>query len=486
MGFEICELRDGAAPASKEPEHIFMIKSVAWLLLIGCWGISAAAQAESPRASDAGAQSDHVSPPPVAKDPQDDVAPVPAAQETEEVDATASDAPQDEPPSSQAQPHAADDGSAQQPALLPSGTNAAAPLGATLQPRPSLEGHFAGFAQADFALQLQNEKRDRYHSSFRPREAELDMFAGYGDVGAARVDLNVIADQLSASSLSAASLVDSLVEQAWAEWTPSRYTLRLGRMDAPFGLEKLDAPERTMLTRAAVSRLASPDLLTAVVGGVEVTDAVDVQLLVANGWDRAIDNNRSKSLGLVVPHRLGPYEGNLGFLAGVERRFVNDWRFLVDYSGELQLAPMWSVAGELLWGAEQGLELLPRQGLIDPNGLATWYGGILEARFDGGSRFSFGKLRAAARIEYLHDGSLLLNIGPTPLGQRLSTLVGAGVAARYTLVRGLEVGLEYRSDFSRRDLPGMSLRNFDAFPGFWNLGKWFVTQEARVAFVALF
>ncbi|MEE8410366.1 MAG: hypothetical protein V3T05_12220, partial [Myxococcota bacterium] len=133
-------------------------------------------------------------------------------------------------------------------AILPQGTNDAVPIGGgtSVADIAGFEVGFSGFLQVEGALSIFDNKH--YEVTFLPREIELDLSAKHDAGATLRLDFNLISRPGAQSSSSGlereVDLIDKLVEQAYVEWSSRGFTLRGGKMNAPFGGEPLDAHER--------------------------------------------------------------------------------------------------------------------------------------------------------------------------------------------------------------------------------------------------
>ena len=339
------------------------------------------------------------------------------------------------------------------------------------------------------------EDRPAYKLTFLPREIELDLTARPSDTVTLRIDLNFQngSEPLAFNTLIQQEVFELLVEQAYAEWSFGRYKLRGGKFDAPFGIEPLDAVDRVTLTRSNLSALAAPDLLTGAAGFASLMPEVDAYVLAVNGWDLSVDSNRSKTLGGGLPHRFGArsdggsmYRGNLSALVGVEKVGVNELRWVIDYSGQLQIADTLRLLGEVVYGWEDG-EGYTKQGLkaseVGRKLPGVWYGGQLSLVYEGDERggSTWDRLSGELRLELLRDPDLTQLVLRLPNFPDMTTLVGASVALRYELARGIEAAFEYRSDFERGDVENVSVqRNYSS------IFKWFITQQWLFGVVGYF
>jgi hypothetical protein len=402
----------------------------------------------------------------------------------------------------------------------PAGTGVIIPIrGAAALPGQTVLG-LSAFVIGELAWVVYDGDEGGYDTTFRAREAEIDAEARFGDSGRMRLDLHVITEQLYAASLFSplgSTLSDRLIEQAFVEVTPGPFTLRAGRMVAPLSYEPVDAVDRVTLSRGHLATLFAPTYLTGVHLGADLSEWVDVFVLAANGWERSVDNNKRKSLGLALPHQVAIYRGQLGFFFGDERDATSTLgslggatperksslelladgdtdellgRAIVDYWGEVQLPFGLTVALEMLRGQEYGLGYDTEAQRLDPTQSAIWYGTSVWLVVDGkGTRLdTLAPWRAALRVEYLRDKDLSRHIPNAPNLPLLTTLVSPAAALRYDFAAGLSAALEYKVGFARADVAGVSVQrngdSEDVFPRFWNLRNWFVTQEVLLALVA--
>ncbi|MBI5508968.1 MAG: outer membrane beta-barrel protein [Deltaproteobacteria bacterium] len=394
-------------------------------------------------------------------------------------------------------------GAALPPGLLPEGTNPAAPILADPTPpaasAPAAAGlrfWLAGFADVGLNVTVFDSKNfENYDTTFLPRQVEVDLGAGWKDAGGARLDLNVLTSPES-RPISVVSppldrdLMDALVEQALVEWRPFALTLRAGKMNRPHMNEPLDPVDRVSLSRSSLTVLALPDSLTGVYLGYEPLAMLEIYALVANGWNTTVEaQNRSKAAGGGVAHRFGElahghwlYSGNLSCVIGAERPFVNDLRWVLDYSGKIGVADEFDLALEAVYGQEQN-QGYSAEGIKDGDSAAVWYGGTLAAsyRADAASGLLAGS-SADLRLEYLHDPDLLLDLPREGSLPYLTTLVGVSATLRYALTPGIEVGAEYRADFERGDVDKVSVQRNKSD----NIFTWYITQEMMLELIGRF
>ena len=63
----------------------------------------------------------------------------------------------------------------------------------------------------------------------------------------------------------------------------------------------------------------------------------------------------------------------------------------------------------------------------------------------------------------------------------MTTLLGVTATARYELCTGIDDAIEYRVDFERADVKGVSVRR-----DVGNIFEWFITQEVVVGLLGYF
>src|SRR5882672_11840448 len=84
-------------------------------------------------------------------------------------------------------------------------------------------------------------------------------------------------------------------------WTPAKVSalsLSFGRFDAPVGFERDDEPLNLVPTSSFTFETARPAKFTGLMARYTLNPKISVLGVVANGWDREIDNNSGKTAGL--------------------------------------------------------------------------------------------------------------------------------------------------------------------------------------------
>jgi hypothetical protein len=126
------------------------------------------------------------------------------------------------------------------------------------------------------------------------------------------------------------SLGLAYVKQAFASWKPggagSAVQLDLGKFDTPYGAEVAESQYNINYTRGVLYWLGQPAYHTGLRVGIDASRNFNLKILAVNGWNRSVDNNLGKSLGLQgtlrLPKQSAPDEDmltlSLGYLVGPE------------------------------------------------------------------------------------------------------------------------------------------------------------------------
>ena len=244
------------------------------------------------------------------------------------------------------------------------------------------------------------------------------------------------------------------VKQAFASWKPlgkgSKVTLDLGKYDQPFGSEVADSQYDVNYTRSALYWLAQPLFFTGLRADLAISEAVDLKLVAANGWNNAVDNDQGKTFGGQLNVKpIDTLVVSLGYVAGPEQAdFVPGaaatatepatppasvpganahLRHLVDLIAD------WSVTAEMraLLNADFGHESFGATS-------ASWYGANLALRWAPASIFSLGM-----RGEYYVDAD-----GFTTGNGQKTALAGGTITLGVTPTPNLVVKLDQRVDFA--------------------------------------
>jgi len=187
------------------------------------------------------------------------------------------------------------------------------------------------------------------------------------------------------------------VRQAYATVKPAdKLTLDAGKFDQPFGSEVPDSQLNMEYTRSMLFNLNQPVFFTGLRLDYAPVDAFDAKLILANGWNNTIDNNRSKTIAAqVMVKPADQFILYLGYAGGPEQTdFVagvtppagstapgtpasdvpdanSHWRHLVDLVADIN--PTKEL--RFLLNGDYDTED------FGPAGTATWYGANLAIRY---------------------------------------------------------------------------------------------------------
>jgi putative OmpL-like beta-barrel porin-2 len=181
--------------------------------------------------------------------------------------------------------------------------------------------------------------------------------------------------------------IDNLI----VSWTPhaaTRWTLALGRFDAPIGFERDDEPLNFLPTTSFNFEFARPAKVTGAIARFTASPRVELAAGAVNGWNVTVDNNRGKS-ALLRAQWLPRERLALG-VTGVygPERDSSDAHQRSLLSGDLTLD-----AGGLIVGAEASLG----RERDEPQDV-TWAGAAVTAFVRLGP-----SLGVAARYDHLED-----------------------------------------------------------------------------------
>jgi len=125
--------------------------------------------------------------------------------------------------------------------------------------------------------------------------------------------------------------------------------------------------------------------------------------MVVNGWDVAVDNNKSKSIGAQLAIKpIDPVAFYVNYIGGPENSDDNsNLRHVVDLIGTVTVNPMLSLGVNADFGRENGTSI------VTPGGNATWNGFAGYAKISTAGPFMLG-LRAET---FKDNGGTRLGIG---------------------------------------------------------------------------
>jgi Putative beta-barrel porin-2, OmpL-like. bbp2 len=239
------------------------------------------------------------------------------------------------------------------------------------------------------------------------------------------------------------------VRQAYATLKPmDKLTLDFGKFDQPYGSEVPDAQLNMEYTRSLLFFENQPVFFTGLRVDYAASDMFDAKLIVANGWNQTIANNRSKTFGVQVMvkpidpliiylgYAGGPQEAD--FAGGNDVPGANDhWRHIVDLVLDINPTKQFRI---LVNGDYDTEDHVAADGHA-----AIWYGANVALHYQVTDPFQI-----TLRGEYLHDEhGDIVGVGPdttntsTPPG---TNVFSGTLTLGYVIASHLSLMLDNRLD----------------------------------------
>ncbi len=276
------------------------------------------------------------------------------------------------------------------------------------------------------------------------------------------------------------------VKQAFASYSPvAGLTLDLGKFDTIYGAEVADSQFDMNYTRGVLYWLGQPLFHTGLRVEYQATKELAGTLLIVNGWNNSVDNNAGKSFGLQGKYasRDDKVSVALGYLGGPEHddttvltcepgfelnpasgcqakagalggvfpvdRADSDtkgWRHFVDLVVGLNPSKDFAVLANLSYGMDHTRNPNPKES--NKFVAATWWGGMLGARYD------LGKFGVGARGEYFadKDGFAIPRAKGSSLTADGASLMTGTLTLDADLTPGVVLKLDNRFDWADRKL----------------------------------
>jgi len=247
-----------------------------------------------------------------------------------------------------------------------------------------------------------------------------------GDAGF-RIDLTAgtFAGATQSAGLSLGDNAD--LQQAFASYiAPLGTGLRfdVGKFVTHMGYELIEGYDgyNDNYSRSLLFNFAIPLTHTGVKASYSPSSKVALMAMVVNGWDDAIDNNASKSVGAQLMLKpIDPVAIYVNYIGGPENADDNhSIRHVVDLVGTLTVNPTLSLGVNADFGTESGTSL------VTPGDDASWNGVAGYAKFSTTSPFSL-----ALRAETFKDN------GGTRLG------IGEARVTEFTVTPALKFGSNF-------------------------------------------
>jgi hypothetical protein len=251
---------------------------------------------------------------------------------------------------------------------------------------------------------------DNRANTFSVDLAELVVQKAVAKSGDAGFRIDLVAGTFAGLEQSAGlSLGDNAdLQQAFASYiAPLGTGLRfdVGKFVTHMGYELIEGYDgyNDNYSRSLLFNYAIPLTHTGVKASYSPSSKVSLMAMVVNGWDDAIDNNASKSVGAqLVLKPVDPVALYVNYIGGPETADDNhSIRQVIDLVGTLTVSPMFSLGVNADFGTESGTSL------VKPGDDATWNGVAGYAKISTSTPFSLG-LRAET---FKDNGGTRLGIG---------------------------------------------------------------------------
>jgi hypothetical protein len=211
------------------------------------------------------------------------------------------------------------------------------------------------------------------------------------------------------------------LQQAFVSWiAPVGNGLRLdvGKFMTHMGYELVEGFDgyNDHYSRSILFGYAIPVGHTGLKLSYPISDTLSAMLMVANGWDLAIDNNTGKTIGAQVIAKAGPATLYFNAIAGPEQADNNDaWRVVGDFVASASF-------GQLTVGlnADYGFE---QEAVNEGEDSAAWYGAALYGKYALNDSWDL-----AGRAEYFDDPDDFRGITTSVFGATVTPSFKAGDA----------------------------------------------------------
>ena len=156
---------------------------------------------------------------------------------------------------------------------------------------------------------------DAVRNSFLLHAAHLAVAHSFNDEVSATVEIDAGSDAaLTASSPFGGSLFD--VQEAYATYKPSEFSLTAGKFVTYAGIEVIEGPLNPTLTRGYLYGMAEAFTHTGLKAGYTSDGGVSIGVGIVNGWDNMVDENDWKTfiwrLGYSSDTFFGGFSGSYG------------------------------------------------------------------------------------------------------------------------------------------------------------------------------
>ncbi len=240
------------------------------------------------------------------------------------------------------------------------------------------------------------------------------------------------------------------VRQAYATVKPAdKWTLDVGKFDQPFGSEVPDSQLNMEYTRSLLFNLNQPVFFTGLRLDYAPIDMIDAKIILANGWNNTIDNNRGKTIAaqlMVKPADAAIFY--IGYAGGPEQTDFaggNDvpdanshWRHLIDFVADI------NPTKELRFLVNGDYDTEDFGGFNE-----SWYGANIAIRYLVADPFQI-----TLRGEYFHDehGDIVALPATGPAAGPAVNVESATLTLQYVIASHFTLMLDNRIDVADQTL----------------------------------
>lgn len=208
--------------------------------------------------------------------------------------------------------------------------------------------------------------------------------------------------------------------------------IRFGKFVTSHGAEVIEALDNPNFSRSLLFNYAIPFTHTGIVIGYPITEQLNINLHIVNGWDNTEDNNKSKTFGLNATY--SPSESfslTTNLMYGPEKNNNNsDNRFLIDIVTTFKPSKNLSFILNGDYGNEKASDINGKD--------ADWKGFSGIVKYDFSDNFSL-----AIRGEYFKDTDGVR----TGVSQEVKEFT---ITPEFRLKSGIVIRPEYRHDWSTK------------------------------------
>jgi hypothetical protein len=211
------------------------------------------------------------------------------------------------------------------------------------------------------------------------------------------------------------------LQQAFVSWiAPVGNGLRLdvGKYMTHMGYELVEGFDgyNDHYSRSILFGYAIPIGHTGIKASYPISDTLSAMVMVANGWDLAVDNNTGKTVGAQLIAKAGPATLYFNGIAGPEQAGTNDaWRVVGDFVASAGFGPL-TVGFNADYGFEQDIA-------NEGEDSASWYGAAVYGKYALNDTWDL-----SGRAEWFDDPDAVRAIGTSVFEATVTPSFKAGDA----------------------------------------------------------